>query len=143
LVVLGSGTSIPPASAQEPDSEVTRLREQVESRRKELREAEDRLDQALRRREPGVNPLPSLPSGERSPFDVDTTPRSRPLSPPSRSLPVPTPQGARASVDPAVSQASSAREDRLGALERKLDRLLKEMEGMRREIEGLKQERGR
>jgi hypothetical protein len=142
-MVMSVGTLIPLARAQEPDPEITRLREQVETRRKELREAEDRLSQALRRREAGANQLPPLPNGERSPFDLDTDARPKPLTVPSRTLPGPTPQQAKASADPSVVQASAPGEDRIAVIEGKLDRLLEVMEGMRREIEELKRGRGR
>jgi DNA repair exonuclease SbcCD ATPase subunit len=140
LVVLPQSS---PIRAQESDPEITRLREQVETRRKELREAEDRLNRALRKAEVRSNQLPPLPGGGRSPFDLDTDARSKPPTVPSRTLPGPTPQVAKASTDPNVAQATSDLEDRLAGLERKLDRLIEEMQEMRREIEGLKRERSR
>jgi hypothetical protein len=125
-----------PSRAQQPqaDPEIAKLREEVATRQRELRDAEDRLNQALQKRKPEANPLPPLLNGERAPFELDTPARTRPLVAPSRVLPGPMPQEARMSADP--------KEDRLADVERKLDRLLEAMEGMRRDIEELKRGRG-
>jgi hypothetical protein len=141
LMAIAALLGAPPTWAQEPDDEVARLSEQVAAKRDELRQAEARLHEALRKKIAGTDRLPPLPTADRSPFDLDEARPSRTLAPPSRSLPIPSSQRTRDAADPSLTRASSAREDRLAELERRLDRLAEEMKGVRREIEELKRER--
>jgi chromosome segregation ATPase len=116
-------------SWSQQDPELAKLRQEVELKRKELRDAEQRLAKAMRNTsavEEGE--LPGSPDAGQSPFEQAKSPKL-----PARSLPASIPADSQV-TRAASSQVQDLRSDRLSALEGKMDRILEVLDVVKREV---------
>jgi peptidoglycan hydrolase CwlO-like protein len=134
LILAAGFLAVAATSWSQQDAEIVKLREEVESKRKELRDAEQRLAKAMKTTtvKEKEGELPGLPDQGTSPSE-----RMKPPKLPTRSLPGSIP------ADPQVTRTASSQvqdlqNDRLSALEKKMDRMLELLDAMKREVGSVK-----